>query len=140
MLNTRIKHQEEGIKKIGVHEEIEDEEEKDSHEQETKFASQKVAETQTTFYIRGSAKNREDFQPNYLDREVINIFEVSNQEIAVHYKIKETQKHGIDILKHNCEHATSSIVPEGQDEITCFCASNEFYIVGNSAKKLLIYK
>ena len=83
MLNTRIKHQEEGIKKIGGQVDIEDEEEKDILDEETKFASQKVAETQTTFYIRGSAKNREDNQLNNIDREVINIYEVSNQEIAV---------------------------------------------------------
>ena len=78
MLNTRIKHLEEGIKKIGSQEVMEEEEEKNSIEEESKFISQKVAETQTTFYIRGSAKNRKDYQPNYIDREVISIYEVSN--------------------------------------------------------------
>ena len=53
MLNTRIKHQEEVIKRINS-EELAEEEKNEVSEKE-KFAASKDMETQTTFFIEGCA-------------------------------------------------------------------------------------
>lgn len=82
MLNTRIEHQEDVIKRI-KDEELAEEEKKEVN-YEKKFAAQQDMETQTTFFIEGcAAQNQENYLPNYENKQVKNILGISGYQIAV---------------------------------------------------------